>query len=415
MRLRFSLVPHVAVFLFCLHCSGSNAANPPGNHSGGFVGLGGAGPQAGAPPLGAGGTTSPSSGGVVGSGGTVSTGAGGVVLTGSGGTPNGGVANAGGGSGSAMSGGGSSGGSAGAAGSPGNCGMRSGMRGKTTRSLTVGSAKRSYVAYLPQSASPTTPVPFVYVFHGATQTGANMYEITEYSKLADSENIAVVFPDGQATSSATSTGALNPWSVTDGPTLCGAGALVSNPNAVDFAFLDAIKADMIQDQCLDAAHVYATGFSMGGYFSEHIACDRTDFRAAGPHSGATMADLTTCKTARVPIIIFHGTGDILIAPGCDDPNSPAQSGFPPSATLWAKKNGCQATYKTIPEDGDGTNKGQCYLYDGCPPDGQVELCTFTNLPHAWAGAPTCPGCIGSGAGFASATQLEWAFFKKYAW
>jgi poly(3-hydroxybutyrate) depolymerase len=128
-----------------------------------------------------------------------------------------------------------------------------------------------------------------------------------------------------------------------------------------------------------------------------------------------MADLTTCKTARVPIIIFHGTGDILIAPGCDDPNSPAQSGFPPSATLWAKKNGCQATYKTIPEDGDGTNKGQCYLYDGCPPDGQVELCTFTNLPHAWAGAPTCPGCIGSGAGFASATQLEWAFFKKYAW
>jgi hypothetical protein len=26
-----------------------------------------------------------------------------------------------------------------------------------------------------------------------------------------------------------------------------------------------------------------------------------------------------------------------------------------------------------------------------------------------------PGCIGTGAGYVSATQLEWAFFQKYAW
>jgi poly(3-hydroxybutyrate) depolymerase len=59
--------------------------------------------------------------------------------------------------------------------------------------------------------------------------------------------------------------------------------------------------------------------------------------------------------------------------------------------------------------------GQCYLYDGCPDGGQVEVCTFTNMAHAWAGAPVCQGCIGSGTGWASATQLEWQFFKKYAW
>ena len=48
-------------------------------------------------------------------------------------------------------------------------------------------------------------LPFVYVFHGANQTGQYLYDATEYSKLADSEGIAVVFPDGQGTSSATST------------------------------------------------------------------------------------------------------------------------------------------------------------------------------------------------------------------
>jgi poly(3-hydroxybutyrate) depolymerase len=59
--------------------------------------------------------------------------------------------------------------------------------------------------------------------------------------------------------------------------------------------------------------------------------------------------------------------------------------------------------------------GNCYVYDGCPADGQVELCAFQNLQHAWAGAPVCEGCIGSGAGFKSATKLQWEFFKKYAW
>jgi len=51
-----------------------------------------------------------------------------------------------------------------------------------------------------------------------------------------------------------------------------------------------------------------------------------------------------------------------------------------------------------------------------PADGQVEVCTFTGMGHCWAGGST----TGSGASFgcptyASATQLEWSFFKKYAW
>lgn len=312
-----------------------------------------------------------------------------------------------------------SGGSASTGGSPdtggGNCGTRNGQRGKTLRTLTVGTMQRSYVAYLPLAASPTTPLPFVYVFHGASQTGAGLYDMTEYAKLADREGIAVVFPDGQGASSATQTGVLAPWHVSDGAPCCGLGTLAGNPNPVDFAFVDAIKADVSLDQCLDAKHVFATGFSMGGYFSHHIACDRPDFRAAAPHSGATIASLDSCKTGHMPIIIFHGDADPLIAAGCDDPTTTAQSGFPASATLWAQKNGCKPTYTTIPETGTGGNNGQCLLYDGCPADGQVELCSFPTLSHAWAGAPVCANCIGSGAGFPSATELEWDFFKRYAW
>lgn len=97
--------------------------------------------------------------------------------------------------------------------------------------------------------------------------------------------------------------------------------------------MDAIRADVEQDQCIDEEHVFATGFSMGGYFTHHIACERPDFRAAAPHSGGTIADLGTCSTGHVPIIIFHGTDDPLIADNCDDPKAAADPSFPASATL----------------------------------------------------------------------------------
>ncbi len=384
----------LAVSIACVHCSGANSGPLNGKPIGSSSGSGEQGATGSSSGNG-------SSGGSTSGGGTSepSGSGGGVGATGS---SSGDMGDA------------SSGDAAGAGG--GNCGMRTGMRGKTTRSIMVGTMSRSYIAYLPQSASPTKALPFVYVFHGASQDGSYLYDMTQYSMLADSEGIAVVFPDGQGVSSATDTTSLTPWNVSDnGAAVCGAGTLVSNTNPVDFAFMDAIKADVLQDQCLDAAHTFATGFSMGGYFTHHIACDRTDIRAAAPHSGGTLASLSSCKTSHVPIIIFHGTSDPLIAPGCDDPNSPAQSGFPPSATLWAQKNGCKTTYTTTAEDGSGGGDGQCYLYDGCPADGQVELCTFTNMSHAWAGAPVCQSCIGSGAAYASATQLQWSFFKKYAW
>lgn len=292
----------------------------------------------------------------------------------------------------------------------GDCGLRSGMRGKVSRSVVVGSTTRTFISYLPAGLNPSTPAPLVYVFHGANQSGQGLYDMTEYAKLADQEGIAVVFPDGQGTSSATGQGSLTPWNVSDGPALCGLGALVNNPNTVDFAFVDAMREELSKDQCVDGAHVYATGFSMGGYFSHHIACDRPDFRAAAPHSGGTYGDLSSCKTTRMPIIIFHGQSDVLISAGCNDPTAAEQAGFPASATLWAKRNGCKATYTSMPE-----TMGQCFLYDGCPAGGQVEMCSFPGLGHAWAGAPVCGNCIGSGAGFASATRLQWEFFKKYAW
>ena len=292
----------------------------------------------------------------------------------------------------------------------GACATRTGMRGLTHRTAMVGGVARTYLVYLPDAPA-ATAMPFVYVFHGYTMSGQEMVDITQYAALADREGIAVAFPDGEGGPGSFAA----PWNVENaGQTVCGAGQDVS-ATGDDFAFMDAIRADVAQDQCIDAAHVFSTGFSMGGYFTEHVGCYRGDIRGLAPHSGGTIADLSACTTGHVPIILFHGTSDSVIDDACDDPSATPDQGFTAAATLWAAKNGCAATFHTVATDGSGGGSGQCRVYDGCPSDGQVELCTFDGMDHCWAGGATAGAGGNSCPTYASATQLEWDFFTQYAW
>ena len=77
------------------------------------------------------------------------------------------------------------------------CGTRTGMRGLTDRSITAAGLNRTYWVYLPSTFPAATPMPFVYVFHGYTMSGQDMVNMTDYQALADSEGIAIAFPDGQ--------------------------------------------------------------------------------------------------------------------------------------------------------------------------------------------------------------------------
>ncbi len=282
------------------------------------------------------------------------------------------------------------------------CGIRTGNRGRTDRMVHVADLDRTYIVYLPENADPATPLPLVFVHHGFTMSGENMFDITGYPALADSEGIALAFPDGQGGPSTFNA----PWNVGTNvcPSTAGAPPIATGD---DFAMLDAIEADISLDQCIDREHVYVTGFSMGGYFSHHTGCMRDDIRAVAPHSGGTHA-LDDCTAGHKPIIIFHGKADGLIPAGCDDPTATPPPNVTPSATAWAAHNGCGTTRTTVDVDG-----GSCAYYDGCPADGQVAVCAFDGMGHCWAGGAS--GSIYACSSYASATQLEWQFFKDHAW
>jgi polyhydroxybutyrate depolymerase len=268
------------------------------------------------------------------------------------------------------------------------------MRGLTSRSLNMPTqpTSRTYLVYLPQSFDPSTPAPLVFVMHGYTMSGQAMHDITQYADLADANGIAVAFPDGEGGPNSLTA----PWNVGTGN--CYPGDLETAPGD-DFGFLEAMRADISQDQCIDSPHVFVTGFSMGGYFSHHTGCMRPDLaRAVAPHSGGTHA-FTSCVAGHEPVIVFHGDSDPVVPETCDEA----------SVAQWIQKNGCQSTADVV-----AVENGSCSYYQGCPSDGQVAYCKFTGLGHAWAGGAADAGVF-SAPNYASATQLEWAFFKKYAW
>lgn len=348
---------------------------------------------------GAGGITAQGAGGA----GTGPAGAPGRADTAAGSGGAGGVAGGGTGGLDAAAGGGSAaGGTGGDAGSEASaCSGKSGkLRGRSVQRVMAGGLQRSFVYYAPQSLDPNKPAPLVILPHGYILDGAAMFDITRYSELADKENFVAIFPDGVNTT----------WSF--GGSECRSTALGILPDSGvdDQAFVDAMIEFASADQCIDREHMFVTGWSMGGYFSNEIGCLRSDIRAIAPHSGGSH-DLSKCPQMRKPVLIMHFEPDGLI---------PYRCGVE-TRDRWVERNGCQATSPEIKM----VNGGSCEYYKGCPADAQVAFCTFAIPPgirtelidgHAWSGGSKG----GLGADFAipeteSATQMTWDFFKQYAW
>ncbi|HKP63377.1 MAG TPA: PHB depolymerase family esterase [Polyangiales bacterium] len=280
------------------------------------------------------------------------------------------------------------------------------LRGRSMQALMAGGLNRSFLYYAPPTLDPNTPAPVVIVPHGFMMTADMMFEITRYSELADREKIIVLFPNGQPAASLLD----GPWNV-GAPECASSLGVLPVAKGDDNAFIDAMLSFAEADQCLDRSHIFMTGFSMGGYFSNHTGCVRPDIRAVAPHSGG-VHDLSMCTSMNKPVLVMHFEGDALIPYNC---GSQARD-------RWVALNKCQAAGPmTTP-----VKSGRCEYYNGCQAGGQVGMCSFM-IPagrsepypgHAWSGGSK-DGAAG-GANFAipeteSATELSWAFFKKYAW
>ena len=270
---------------------------------------------------------------------------------------------------------------------PGACtGKPGAQRGKNQVSVNVGGKTRTFIYYTPANLPPNQPVPLIISPHGFAMTAEDMYTLTGFKELADREGVVAVFPDGNDGS---------PWNVGSG--VSGWGAVVANPSSDDQGFIDAILAYVEDDQCIDTAHIFVSGFSMGGYFSNEVGCLRSDIASVGPHSGGSH-NLSKCPGTIKPVIVFHGTADLLI--------TYKENGVL-ARNRWVERNGCAAEVDSRPVDG-----GTCDYNRGCPDHGQVALCHFEGMAHAWAGGQ---GSSNADPNRENAAELAWKFWKEFAW
>jgi polyhydroxybutyrate depolymerase len=237
--------------------------------------------------------------------------------------------------------------------------------GNTTRMVQVGGKARSYVLHVPSRYDGAKPSSLVVDFHGLGGTAMDEATSSPYPAQTDPDGAVMAFPAGLSGSLGTS------WNL---GTCC--------VDADDVGFTRALVADVEKVACIDARHVYAVGFSLGGGMTQYLGCEAADLFAAVAPAAADLVQETvaTCKPARpITVITFRGTADTSVkyAGGSVSPNATMPLtglGARASFDKWAEIDEC--TGAASAEDKNG-----CASYTSCAGGAEVILCTKQGGGH----------------------------------
>lgn len=273
--------------------------------------------------------------------------------------------------------------------------------GEMRHSLTAGGVPRSYLLFVPGGYRPGRPLPLVLVFHGGGSGARAMTTHTGFTRVAEREGFAVVYPEGLA----------GRWN--DGR---GYGA-----SHDDVAFVRALLDTLGRRMTLDPSRLYATGISNGGMFAYRLACDLPGVLAAvAPVAGAVPAALSErcAGAAPVAVVAFQGTADPLLPYGGGGRGASGRGEVLPalrSAELWARVDGCaDAPEVEPPRDTvrDGT-RVQARRWTGCRSGREVVLYTIEGGGHTWPGGPPVGPRVGRVTRELDATEVIWSFFAAH--
>jgi len=235
---------------------------------------------------------------------------------------------------------------------------------KQQMSVTVDGKKRTFLMHIPNAYKGDKPVPLVVDYHPIGGSGSGQFGSTTYKSQTDPEGVISLYPDGTSKPG----GMGNGWNV---------GPCCSNDDDVKFsrAMIDAVK----EIACIDPQRIYATGFSMGGGMSNHVACYMSDVYAAVAPAAMDLNKTNSagCKMERpVSVINFRGTNDpVCKYQGGDSGFNDGLNFLGAEGTFrfWAEKNGCEGS-PTKNSDG-------CDEYSKCKDGTKVVLCTKQGGGH----------------------------------
>jgi poly(3-hydroxybutyrate) depolymerase len=204
------------------------------------------------------------------------------------------------------------------------CGV-SAAPGTAHESLLAAGATRTFERVLPAGYDPRRPYPLVLVFHGNGNDARSMHAHLALEK-AYGDGAVALYPQAVVRRVWADNYAPH-WGRVD-----------------DLPFFDALVGWAEKNLCVDAARIFAVGWSSGAYFANQLGCVRPEVvRAIAATAGGGPEDAVCTR----PVATFlHADRDdhaVLVTEGRA------------SRDAWRKTNGCVASH-----DEDG-----CTIYSGC--------------------------------------------------
>ena len=245
-----------------------------------------------------------------------------------------------------------------------NCEGKTFAAGDHQMTVNVNGKNRTYIMHVPSAYTGDHAVPLVVDYHPIGGSGEGQLGGTTYKAITDAEGVISLYPDGTSGMSAMGAG----WNV---------GPCCSYDDDVEFSrnMINQAKEKV----CIDSKRIYATGFSMGGGMSNHVACNMADVYAA---VAPAAMDLNTVNSAScnpdrpISVIMFRGTADFVCKyEGGDSGFNDGLNflGAEKNFKFWADKDGCIGS--------PATNSDGCEEYSSCNAGTKVILCTKQGGGH----------------------------------
>lgn len=243
-----------------------------------------------------------------------------------------------------------------------------------SKTMIHGGLNRQYLEYVPTIYDGSSAVPLLICLHGLGDNMTNFSNIGMYA-IADTANFIVVTPQAQSSVIGAA------WN--SGASMSG---MQLNQTIDDIGFIGKLIDSVASFYNVDLRRVYVTGFSMGGFMCNRLACEYGHRITAIASVAGTIGSALQCNPSRlVPVAHFHGSADGTIG------YTGNQYGIDVDSLLafWSGKHGCNSmpTITMMPDVVSDGFTVEHHVYNNQTAVAPLEHYKVIGADHQWIYTP----------------------------